>query len=305
MDQDGQSAATGERLTELIESFSSRELASGLYVVGTPIGNLEDISLRALRILRQADLIACEDTRQTQKLLNYFSIQTRTVSYHQHNEAGRSHELIALLKDGAKIALVSDAGMPGISDPGSILISEAVKAGIPVTPVPGPSALISALVASGLPTEHFRFIGFLPAKAGQRRSLLEQVRSAPETLVFYEAPHRIAGTLEDVVALLGAQRQVVVARELTKLHEEYLRGPASEVLQALRAKEDIKGEITLMVRGYDPAEEKETPGMKQLGARMKELLSEGTEEKSALKVAAREFGISKSEAYREWQRAKK
>ena len=304
MNENHKSAATGERLLELIASFSARELAPGLYVVGTPIGNLEDISLRALRVLRQCDLIACEDTRQTQKLLNYYSLPTRTVSYHQHNEVGRSQELIRLLHGGAKIALVSDAGMPGISDPGSVLIAEALQSGIPVIPVPGPSALISALVASGLETESFRFLGFLPAKTGQRRSLLEQLHSAPETLVFYEAPHRIIGTLEDVVAVFGAQRYLVIARELTKIHEEYLRGPAAELLQLLRARE-IKGEITLMLRGYNSAQPKEQSGVKQLGTRIRELIGQGTEEKAALKAVAKEFGLSKSEAYREWQRARK
>lgn len=304
MNENHKSAVTGERLLELIESFSARELAPGLYVVGTPIGNLEDISLRALRVLQQCDLIACEDTRKTQKLLNYYSVPTRTVSYHQHNETGRSQELIRLLHGGAKIALVSDAGMPGISDPGAVLIAEALQSGIPVIPVPGPSALISALVASGLETESFRFLGFLPAKTGQRRSLLEQLQSATETLVFYEAPHRIIGTLEDVVAVFGAQRYIVIARELTKIHEEYLRGPAGDLLQLLRAR-DIKGEITLMVRGYNSAQPKEQSGVKQVGARIRELIDQGTEEKAALKAVAKEFGLSKSEAYREWQRARK
>ena len=198
-------------------------LAPGLYLVGTPIGNLEDITLRALRILKEADVIACEDTRQTQKLLHHYAIKTKTVSYHEHNEMTRAAELVLDLERGARVALVTDAGMPGISDPGFRLISLAIRHHVPVVPIPGASAFLSALVASGLPTESFRFSAFLPDKSGQRRKLLESIRESPRTQVFYEAPHRIVETLEDVVAILGGERQVVVAREVTKLHEEFLR----------------------------------------------------------------------------------
>src|SRR5437762_4723145 len=238
------------RMTEVVSSFAERELSPGLYIVATPIGNLEDITLRALRILQQADVIACEDTRQTQKLLNYFGIQKRTISYHEHNEIGRSQELLGQLPSGAKIALVSDAGMPGISDPGAVLIRQAVEQGIPVIPIPGASALISALVASGLPTETFRFFGFIPAKPGRRRTFLEELKTAPYPLVFYEAPHRVVQTLADILAVFGANRQIVIARELTKLHEEFLRGSVAQVLEQLRDKE-IKGEITLLIAGYE------------------------------------------------------
>jgi len=291
------------RLAELVEASTEKELPPGLYIVATPIGNLEDITLRALRVLEQADLIACEDTRQTQKLLNHFGIQKRTVSYHEHNEVGRTRELLAELKQGARIALVSDAGMPGISEPGSVVIREAVQQGIPVVPVPGPSALITALVASGLETASFRFFGFLPAKSGQRQSFLEELKIAPETLVFYEAPHRVVETLEDIVAVIGPARRVVIARELSKIHEEFLRGTSKEVLEQLRGRE-VKGEITLMVAGHtgDAANVEEN---KSLSERMTELMQQGTDEKAALKTAAKEFGISKSEAYREWQRRKR
>jgi 16S rRNA (cytidine1402-2'-O)-methyltransferase len=294
--------ALASRLAELVADATEKELPPGLYIVATPIGNLEDITLRALRVLEQADLIACEDTRQTQKLLNHFGIHKRTLSYHEHNEAARTQELVAELKQGAKVALVSDAGMPGISDPGSVVIREAVQQGIAVVPVPGPSALITALVASGLETASFRFFGFLPAKSGQRRTFLEELKIAPETLVFYEAPHRVVETLQDIVAVVGSVRQVVIAREISKIHEEFLRGTAQEVLKQLESRE-VKGEITLMIAGYTGEavfEEK-----KSLSQRMTELMQEGADEKLALKNVAKQFGISKSEAYREWQRRKR
>ena len=212
-------------------------LAPGLYLVATPIGNLEDITLRALRVLRSADRIACEDTRQTRKLLDRYGITTPTISSHEHNEAERSRQLIEELKKGARIAVVSDAGTPGISDPGMVLTAAAIAAGIAVYPIPGASAVLAALVASGLSTEPFSFIGFLPPKAGARRTALENLAaglSQPTTLVLYEAPHRIADTLADVEAVWGPDCRVVLARELTKLHEEFLRGTVQEVRQTAR-----------------------------------------------------------------------
>ena len=203
---------------------TDKPLAPGLYLVATPIGNLEDISLRALRVLRSVDRIACEDTRQTQKLLNHFEIHTPTVSYHMHNEGSRTEELTAELKLGARIAVVSDAGTPGIADPGGQIAAAAIAAGIDVFPIPGANAAISGLIASGLPTEQFTFHGFLPAKAGQRKTALEELVRGEVTHVFYEAPHRILDALADVEAVFGASQHVVVARELTKLHEEFLRG---------------------------------------------------------------------------------
>lgn len=280
-------------------------LAPGLYIVATPIGNLEDITLRALRILRAVDLIACEDTRHTQKLLNHFEIRTPTQSYHQHNEAARAKELAERVAAGERIALVSDAGMPGISDPGERVIRAAVERGLSVVVVPGASAVVTALVASGLPTEQFRFCGFLPARQGERRSLLESLARVTETLVFYEAPHRITDMLHDLERIFGPNRRLVVARELTKVHEEFLRGSVSEVLAELARREIAKGEITVIVSGKSGNEDTLPSSKQDLVGRIGELLSSGTvDEKDALKQAAREFGMSKSDAYREWQRKK-
>src|SRR6266568_3302426 len=218
-------------------------LAPGLYLIATPIGNLEDITLRAIRVLKQCDLIACEDTRQTRKLLNQYEIEKPTISYHEHNEAARAAELIEKLAAGVRIAVVSDAGMPGISDPGFRLVSLAIEQGVPVVPIPGPTAFVSALVASGLPVEPLTFRGFLPPKIGARRRELERIRDSPQTEIFYEAPHRIRETLEDLVAVLGPGRRVVIARELTKIHEEFLRGSAAEVWAILNNRSEVKGEI--------------------------------------------------------------
>lgn len=284
-----------------------------LYLVGTPIGNLEDITLRALRILKEVDVIACEDTRQTQKLLNHYAIQTRTTSYHEHNEMTRSAELVKQMQEGASVALVTDAGMPGISDPGYRLITLAIRHHVPVVPVPGASAFLSALVASGLPTDSFRFGGFLPAKRGERRTLLGTIKESSETQVFYEAPHRIVEALADVIEVMGGARNVVVAREVTKLHEEFLRGRAGEVLENLKAREAVRGEITLLI---GKSEENDAHvgaggvGTAALGrptvrARMQQIMvEENIDEKAALKKVAKERGISKSEAYRELQREK-
>lgn len=284
----------------------SEPLAPGLYLVATPIGNLEDITLRALRVLRSADRIACEDTRQTQKLLNHFGIMTPTLSLHEHNEAARSAELIAELRAGSRIAVVSDAGMPGISDPGVLLVKAAIEAGVAVVPVPGANAALSALAASGLETEPFLFLGFLPSKAGARLSRLEELQarlSAPVTLVVYEAPHRILETLADVERVWGAECRVALARELTKLHEEFLRGTASEVRSVLVDRERVRGEMVLLVEARPRAEGHERPTT--LWERLDELAkTEGLDEKEALKRVARERGVSKSELYREMQRSK-
>jgi 16S rRNA (cytidine1402-2'-O)-methyltransferase len=275
-----------------------------VYVVATPIGNLEDITLRALRILKGVDVIACEDTRQTQKLLNHYGIATRAVSYHEHNERERAAELAADLGKGARIALVTDAGMPGISDPGFRLIQAAIELGVPVVPIPGASAFLSALAASGLPTDAFEFRGFLPAKRGERRTALERIRDATCTQAFYEAPHRIVEALEDVVEILGPERRVVVGRELTKVHEEFLRGPAGGLFETLKTRGDVKGEITLLV-GKAASSEPRAAGSVTLAQRVKQIMAEDqVDEKAALKKVAKERGIGKSEAYREWQRGK-
>jgi 16S rRNA (cytidine1402-2'-O)-methyltransferase len=293
------------------EKTTTREVRDGgapgagtLYLVGTPIGNMEDITLRALRILKEVDLIACEDTRHTVQLLDHYGIEKLTVSYHEHNELTRAAELIVHLEQGDNIAMVSDAGMPGVSDPGYRLIALAVRHHIKVVPVPGASAFLSALVASGLPTDSFRFSGFLPPKQGARRTLLEAIRHSPRTQIFYEAPHRIVETLLDVVDLLGPDRHIVVAREVTKLHEEFLRGRAEDMVATLKKRGDVKGEITLLI-GKANGTEHAQPNPRNVGARVRELMgAESLDEKAALKQAAKEFGVSKSEAYRELQRVK-
>jgi 16S rRNA (cytidine1402-2'-O)-methyltransferase len=283
-----------------------KPLAPGLYLVATPIGNLEDITLRALRVLRSVDKIACEDTRQTQKLLNHYDIRTPTVSYHMHNEAGRATELAVQLKAGARIAVVSDAGTPGIADPGGQIAAAAIAAGVPVFPVPGANAAISALIASGLPSESFTFRGFLPAKEGQRRTALEGLRArgieSQGTLIFYEAPHRILDTLTDVEAIFGPAQHVVVAREITKLHEEFLRGPVGDVRSTLAGRTTVRGEIVLL---FAPAAVESTTenGTISIAKEVRELMKkESLTEKDALKQVARARGIGKSEAYRELQR---
>ncbi len=282
-------------------------LAPGLYLVATPIGNLEDITLRALRILRSVDRIACEDTRQTGKLLNHFEIKTPTVSYHLHNERSRAEELVTQLREGQRIAVVSDAGMPGIADPGEEIVRAAVAAGIAVYPVPGANAALSALIASGLPTERFSFRGFLPSKPGERRTALEtvlaEVRSAeaPATQIFYETPHRIADALADVEAVFGPAHPIALAREITKLHEEFLRGTTAEVRSNVASRENIRGEMVLMLSGEVAKEESAAIS---LAAAVKALLANGLDEKDALKQVARERGIGKSDAYREWQRSR-
>ena len=289
-------------------------LAPGLYLVATPIGNLGDITLRALDVLKRVDRIACEDTRQTQKLLNHFQIATPSVSCHQHNERHRAVELIAALKAGGRVALVSDAGMPGISDPGNWLVREAIAAGVAVIPIPGANAALSALVASGLPAAEFHFVGFLPEKAGARRSRLEESAAeaakleAPCTLVFYEAPHRILETLADLNAVWGPELHIVIARELTKIHEEFLRGTVADVRRELANRDRIRGEITLLVEppaksGSPANSQAASTAPEKIAVRVARLQAEsGLDEKEALKRLARELGQSKSDLYRELQR---
>ena len=287
-------------------------LEPALYLVATPIGNLGDITLRALDILRRASRIACEDTRQTQKLLNHYGIATPTVSCHQHNERARASELIAEIQRGAAIAVVSDAGLPGISDPGALLVAEAIATGVPVIPIPGASAALTALIASGLPTAEFTFLGFLPEKAGARRTRLEVLAAAPrdtaQTFIFYEAPHRIADTLADLESVFGPTLRVVLARELTKLHEEFLRGTVAELRHTLAGRDRIRGEFVLLVEAPVHTGGVGAPGLdsqtwESITARIARLQSElGLDEKEALKRLARETGQSKSELYRELQR---
>ncbi|MEO8049929.1 MAG: 16S rRNA (cytidine(1402)-2'-O)-methyltransferase [Acidobacteriota bacterium] len=264
-----------------------------LYIVATPIGNLEDITLRALRVLREVDWIACEDTRQTRKLLEHFGIAKPMVSYHEHNESGRALELADELAGGANGALVSDAGTPLISDPGYRLVQAAIAAGIPVVPIPGASAAVSALSAAGLPTDAFRFCGFLPPKSSQRQKTLEQLKAETGTLIFYETPHRILEALEDVAAVMG-QRPVVVARELTKLHEEFLRGTAAEVRAELALRPSVKGEITLLIGKGDAIEADDTP----IEEAVRAAEQQGVPRMEAIKLVARQRGLSKREVYR-------
>ncbi len=279
--------------------MEEKQLAPGLYLVATPIGNLEDITLRALRVLRQADRIACEDTRQTQKLLNHFDLHTPTISYHLFNEGGRAEQLAAELKAGARIAIVSDAGTPGIADPGAHVVSLAVAAGVPVFPIPGANAAISGLIASGLPAESFSFHGFLASKEGQRRSQLEALARGT-THVFYETPHRILEALSDITAVFGGTQWVVIARELTKLHEEFLRGPAEDLRATLAERAQVRGEMVLMIAlSAEVADKPEGSILKAVQAVM---AAEKLSEMDALKRVARERGVGKSVAYRELQR---
>ena len=266
-----------------------------LYLVATPIGNLADITHRALQVLSDVDLIACEDTRHTHKLLNHYGISTKTISYHEHNEQQRSAELIDRLKQGTNIAVVSDAGTPSISDPGFRLVRAAIEKEIVVVPVPGPSALITALIAAGLPTDEFFFAGFLPSRTNARRARLTELQSIPGTLIFYEAPHRLAATLADAYEILG-EREAVVARELTKLHEEIRRGLLSKLAADYTAKTDIRGEIVVLIdRNVIGASINQATS---IAALVDQFERDGLDHRAALKKAARELGLSRAEAYR-------
>jgi 16S rRNA (cytidine1402-2'-O)-methyltransferase len=268
-----------------------------LYLVATPIGNLADITHRALQVLRDVDLIACEDTRHTHKLLQHYGITTKTISYHEHNEQQRAAHLIDLLKQGSDIAVVSDAGTPSISDPGFRLVRAAIENDVPVVPVPGPSALISALIAAGLPTDEFFFAGFLPSRLNARRARLSELRSVPGTLIFYESPHRLAATLKDAYEILG-EREAVVARELTKLHEEIRRGRLSELTSHYEKDENVRGEIVVLIDRNvigDPAEATTQLSVAKL---VDQFEQDGVDHRTALKRAARELGLSRAEAYR-------
>lgn len=274
-------------------------MAGTLYLVATPIGNLEDMTYRAVRILREVSAIACEDTRQTRKLLDHYGIDKPLISYHEHNEAARAEELSARLLAGESLALVSDAGTPLVSDPGYRLVQAAIAKGIPVTAIPGASAAVTALAASGLPTDAFRFCGFLPSKPGQRRRALEALREDEATLVFYEAPHRILETLAAVEEAMG-DRPVVAARELTKIHEEYLRGTAAEIRAALEARESIKGEFTLLIGKREGPPPDEAPVEEAVA----DLIHAGMARMDAIKAVARRRGMSKRELYEQLEKSK-
>ena len=268
-----------------------------LYLVATPIGNLADITHRALQVLKNVNLIACEDTRHTNKLLNHYGITTKTISYHEHNEQQRAAQLIERLKEGSDIAIVSDAGTPSISDPGFRLVRAAIESDIAVVPVPGPSALIAALIAAGLPTDEFFFAGFLPARPNARRARLKELQSVPGTLIFYEAPHRLAAALTDAFEVLG-ERDAVVARELTKLHEEIRRGRISELSEHYAVEQNARGEIVVLVdRNVIAAAPTDTSS--SVAALVQQFEQEGLDHRAALKKAARELGLSRAEAYRQ------
>jgi 16S rRNA (cytidine1402-2'-O)-methyltransferase len=281
------------------ELAGSSEPAPGtLYVVATPIGNLEDITRRATRILEQVDLIACEDTRHAAKLLHHYGISTPRESYHEHNESRRAPQLLDLLRAGRSVALISDAGTPLMSDPGFRLVSSCRDAGIPVVAIPGPSAVIAALSASGLPTDSFLFAGYLPPRRGARRNRLQELAPLRCTLVFYEAPHRLLAALEDMLAVLGPRR-ACLAREITKVHEDWQRGTLAEILESMASRERILGEITIVVdRGTESAAPRPTPDSIQ--DHIEQVISAGClSSKEALKEVARRRGITRRNAYRQ------
>jgi 16S rRNA (cytidine1402-2'-O)-methyltransferase len=269
-----------------------------LYIVATPIGNLEDITLRALQVLRGVDLIACEDTRYSARLLAHYGITAPRESYHDHNEKERTPRLLEMMRRGQNIGLISDSGTPLISDPGYPLVSACRKEGIPVVPIPGPSAVIAALAGSGLPMSRFYFVGFLPPRSKARKAELEQLRDLPATLIFYEAPHRLLATLADMRAILGP-RPACLAREMTKMHEEWTRGTLTELLEIMNARAKIRGEITLVV-GPGPAGTPEllSPNVSLDEAVKDEVRKTGLSHKEALRAVARRLGISRKDAYR-------
>jgi 16S rRNA (cytidine1402-2'-O)-methyltransferase len=266
-----------------------------LYLVSTPIGNLEDITLRALRVLKEVNLVACEDTRHTRRLLDHFGISKPTISYHEHNEQGRATELVQRMLGGESIAIVTDAGTPGISDPAYRIVTAAIEKGISVIPIPGAVALIAGLTASGLPTDSFLFAGFLPHKKMARRTRLEELKPQRATLVFYEAPHRIRETLADALEGLG-DRQAAVARELTKLHEQFIRGKLSEIAGHFKTHEP-RGEMTLVIAG---SADDNLPAVEfgSVSEQVERLIGEsGLTRNEAIKQAAKSRGLSKREAY--------
>ena len=264
-----------------------------LYVVATPIGNLEDITLRALRVLKEVDVIAAEDTRHTQILLSHYGIRTPLTSYHEHNEKTKARQLMSRLERGEQIALVSDAGTPAISDPGYRLAVEAIRGGIPVIPIPGASALTAVLSAGGLPTDRFVFDGFLPAKKQERRARLRALSSETGTLVIYEAPHRLTETLNDLAEILG-DRETVLAREVSKVHEEFLRGRLTEVAKQIAGRE-IKGELTLLIGGSRGQSE---VSQEQIEKEIRKLKNDGLRVKEIAEILGEKYGYPKKEIYR-------
>ena len=294
---DSSAVATDAASPSSLTQSAGAESTGCLYLVGTPIGNLEDITLRALRILREADQIAAEDTRHTQKLLSHYEISRPLVSYHEHNEMTRAPELLIALEQGAKIALVSDAGTPLVSDPGYRLVSLCLRHQIPVVPIPGPSALLASLSASGLPNEEFLFVGFLPSRSGERRRALERLRIEDRTIILYEAPYRVEECVTDAQEILG-DRPACLAREVTKLHEEFRRGKLSALAASLKER-PARGEITLLIGPADAAEARaQADSAQSLSDRVEELIRQAKlDRKDALKLAAKERGLTRRAAY--------
>ncbi|MDQ4123665.1 MAG: 16S rRNA (cytidine(1402)-2'-O)-methyltransferase [Acidobacteriota bacterium] len=280
-------------------------MSGTLFLVATPIGNLGDISIRALEILKSVDIIACEDTRQTRKLLTHFGISARLMSYHEHNEQERAEELKNLLLVGKNVALVTDAGTPGIADPAFRAVQATIEAGITIVPIPGAVAFVNAAIVSGLPTDALFFGNFLPARKTERRRRLQEIAEIPATLVFYETPHRLQAALADCLEILG-NRRAAVLRELTKLHEEVVRGDLKELIEKF-SETPPRGEIVLVIdrNGVESQHSSEVRSLKTIGARVAELEAEGLNNRAALKQAAREFGVSRSEAYRRLVEEKK
>jgi len=266
-----------------------------LFVVSTPIGNLEDITLRALRVLREVDIIAVEDTRHSLKLLNYYGISKPLISYWSEKEKVRAEGIIDRLMSGLSVAIISDAGTPGISDPGAVLIKRAIEEGVDIIPVPGPSALIAALSVSGLPAEEFTFIGFLPPKAGERRKKLNDLALEPRTLVFYEAPHRILDAISDMEDIFG-DRYAAVIKEITKIHEKILRGQIPQMLSVLKSS-TIAGEYVIIVEGKKSLKEGGFAIIDEALSEVKALMKKGKGRKDAVKIVSEEYGLSKKELY--------
>lgn len=270
-------------------------MAGSLYLVATPIGNLEDITFRAIKTLRDADLVACEDTRHTRKLLDHFEIRKKLVSYHEHNEIERAEELIEMLRAGSDVALVSDAGTPIVSDPGYRIVSLAAREGIPIVPIPGASAALTALAASGLPSDSFVFLGFLPQKSARRRQAIEKIRDLDSTVVLYESPHRVLDTLDELRASLG-DRPIVAAREMTKLHEEFLRGTAQSIREALAGRPSVKGEFTIVIGKPDATLKPEaTPA--EIQQEVAKLVDAGNSRMDAIKAVSRRLKMPKRAVY--------
>lgn len=267
-----------------------------LYIVATPIGNLEDITLRAIRILKEVDLIAAEDTRHTLKLLNHLEISKPLISYHRHNEEERKENLIDKLKEGKNIAIVSDAGTPGICDPGEVIIKECIEEGINIVPIPGACAMINALIASGISTKEFTFIGFLPLNKKTRKQKLEEIKNSDKTIILYEAPHKLNTTLKELSSILTNDRQVVLAREITKIHEEYIRGNIEEILN----KDNLKGEMVLIIEGNKNMEKENDLNKLSLEEHYKYYENLNFEKKEIIKKIAKDRNVSKNEIYKKF-----